>query len=101
MSETLNSSGALHFEKPTVQYNETGWGPCEMPDTFKDVPYQPFSKSDRLGKICDWTNTSNNDKKYQSKLMGNPWKRQTKQTKFYDVCKELKLLHMSKKVGLC
>lgn len=67
MTEPLNTSGAtMHFEKPTVQFNENGWGPCELSDTFKDVPYQPFSKSDRLGKICDWTNTSNNDKKYQS-----------------------------------
>ncbi|TMW45860.1 hypothetical protein DOY81_009064 [Sarcophaga bullata] len=68
MTEPLNTSGAtMHFEKPTVQFNENGWGPCELSDTFKDVPYQPFSKSDRLGKICDWTNTSNNDKKYQNK----------------------------------
>lgn len=67
MTEPLNTaSTVVHFEKPLVQFNENGWGPCELPDTFKDVPYQPFSKSDRLGKICDWTNTSNNDKKYQS-----------------------------------
>lgn len=56
------------FEKPIVQFNETGWGPCELSDTFKDMPYQPFSKSDRLGKICDWTNTSGMDKKFQRNL---------------------------------
>ncbi|XP_030369714.1 eukaryotic translation initiation factor 3 subunit D-1 [Scaptodrosophila lebanonensis] len=68
MSETINTAAQFPtFEKPTVQFNEQGWGPCELPDTFKDVPYQPFSKSDRLGKICDWTSTSNNDKKYQNK----------------------------------
>lgn len=69
MSETINTSQQFpHFEKPTVQFNENGWGPCELPETFRDMPYQPFSKSDRLGKICDWTSSSNNDKKYQSEF---------------------------------
>ncbi|XP_053970156.1 eukaryotic translation initiation factor 3 subunit D-1 [Anastrepha obliqua] len=68
MSETINTSQQFpHFEKPIVQFNENGWGPCELPETFRDMPYQPFSKSDRLGKICDWTSSSNNDKKYQNK----------------------------------
>lgn len=44
-------------------------GPCELPDAFKDIPYQPFSKSDRLGKISDWTGTAQTDKKYPSKLI--------------------------------
>lgn len=43
-----------------------GWGPCELPDTFKDMPYQPFSKSDRLGKISDWTGSAQTDKKYNN-----------------------------------
>ena len=31
---------------------------------FKDLPYQKFSKADRIGKIADWTNaTSHIDKK--------------------------------------
>lgn len=81
MTEPLNTSGTtMHFEKPTVQFNENGWGPCELSDTFKDVPYQPFSKSDRLGKICDWTNTSNNDKKYQSE-----WYLRTKNVKLFTI----------------
>ncbi|XP_016995840.3 eukaryotic translation initiation factor 3 subunit D-2 [Drosophila takahashii] len=52
------------FIKPYVQYNEHGWGPCEVPDL--DVPYQPFCKSDRLGKICDWT-VSLPEKKFPNK----------------------------------
>lgn len=44
-----------------------GWGPCELPDTFKDMPYQPFSKSDRLGKVSDWTGSAQTDKKYNNK----------------------------------
>lgn len=39
------------FAPPVIQENLTGWGPCEMPEQFKDMPYQPFSKGDRLGKV--------------------------------------------------
>lgn len=41
-----------HFIPPEIQNNPFGWGPCEMPDQFKDMPYQPFSKGDRIGKVC-------------------------------------------------
>lgn len=40
-----------HFQAPAIQHNPDGWGPCELPDQFKDIPYQPFSKGDRLGKV--------------------------------------------------
>ena len=39
------------FEAPGIQENANGWGPCDMPEQFKDMPYQPFSKGDRLGKV--------------------------------------------------
>jgi hypothetical protein len=39
------------FNAPVIQDNATGWGPCEMPDQFRNMPYQPFSKGDRLGKV--------------------------------------------------
>ncbi|CAO1421918.1 unnamed protein product [Diamesa serratosioi] len=55
------------FDLPALQHNEEGWGPCELPDAFRDMPYQPFSKSDRLGKISDWTGTTQTDKKYSNK----------------------------------
>jgi hypothetical protein len=42
----------LHFLAPVIQDNPVGWGPCEVPEQFKDMPYQPFSKGDRLGKVC-------------------------------------------------
>lgn len=57
------------FEMPALQSNEDGWGPCVLSDTFRDMPYQPFSKSDRMGKISDWTGSSLNDKKFSSKLV--------------------------------
>ena len=39
------------FALPQLQDNPVGWGPCEVPEQFKDTPYQPFSKDDRLGKV--------------------------------------------------
>ena len=39
------------FEFPVIHENPSGWGPCEVPEQFKDTPYQPFSKGDRLGKV--------------------------------------------------
>uniref|UniRef100_A0A069DVH3 Eukaryotic translation initiation factor 3 subunit D n=1 Tax=Panstrongylus megistus TaxID=65343 RepID=A0A069DVH3_9HEMI len=55
------------FQTPVIQDNPHGWGPCDMPEQFKDMPYQPFSKGDRLGKISDWTGATFQDKKYTSK----------------------------------
>ena len=39
------------FIFPQMQDNPHGWGPLEVPEQFKDTPYQPFSKDDRLGKV--------------------------------------------------
>lgn len=40
-----------HFIAPEIQDNPNGWGPNSVPEQFKDMPYQPFSKSDRIGKV--------------------------------------------------
>ena len=40
-----------HFTPPLIQQNDHGWGPVGIPEQFKDMPYQPFSKGDRLGKV--------------------------------------------------
>lgn len=42
-----------HFTCPLIQDNPGGWGPVDVPEKFKDMPYQPFSKGDRLGKVGD------------------------------------------------
>ncbi|KAM8704617.1 hypothetical protein ACLKA7_009128 [Drosophila subpalustris] len=52
------------FIKPYIEYNQDGWGPCEVPEL--EVPYQPFCKSDRLGKISDWM-VPVQEKKYTNK----------------------------------
>lgn len=51
VEEVIQKVGSVHFEAPVIQNNSKGWGPCELPNQFKDIPYQPFSKSDRLGKV--------------------------------------------------
>lgn len=47
----MATPGKPHFVFPALHENPTGWGPCEVPEQFKDTPYQPFSKGDRLGKV--------------------------------------------------
>lgn len=51
------------FSTPGVVCNSDGWGPISIPEQFKDIPYQPFSKSDNLGQVC-----SHNFKKLFSKV---------------------------------
>jgi len=55
------------FIPPVINDNETGWGPTGIPEQFKDMPYQPYAKSDRLGKIADWTGTTYQDRRFQNK----------------------------------
>lgn len=51
------------FTLPFINDNTDGWGPNNLPERFKDLPYQKFSKSDRIGKIADWTSASHMEKK--------------------------------------
>ncbi|CAO3703821.1 unnamed protein product [Rhizopus stolonifer] len=34
------------------------WGPASdlVPEQFREIPYAPFSKGDKLGRVADWTN---------------------------------------------
>merc|ERR1712121_350985 len=61
---------AAHFVPPIIQDNPSGWGPCAVPTEFKDIPYQPFSKGDRIGKISDWTGQFQDRNKYHSQFAG-------------------------------
>lgn len=45
------------FNLPQIHDNEDGaWGPSQrhLPAQFKDIPYAPYSKSDKLGRFADW-----------------------------------------------
>ncbi|KAL5839537.1 hypothetical protein ACOSQ4_012145 [Xanthoceras sorbifolium] len=54
------------FELGTVPFNPDGWGPPEATATTSNslpqhVPFAPFSRSEKLGRIADWTrNVYNN-----------------------------------------
>lgn len=47
--------GTAHFDVPELSDNPDGWGPTTAPEQFKDIPYAPFNKTDRLGRASDWT----------------------------------------------
>lgn len=57
------------FNIPRIQDNPHGWGPSEAPEQFKDLPYAPFSKGDRLGKVSDWTGATYQDRRFLNKYM--------------------------------
>ena len=39
-----------------------GWGPAVTEETtLNGVPYAPFSKGDRLGRMADWTDSKDRD----------------------------------------
>lgn len=55
------------FDFPVIHENPCGWGPSEVPEQFKDTPYQPFSTGDRLGKVADWSGSLYQDRRSANK----------------------------------
>jgi len=55
------------FNAPLIPDNPTGWGPCTEPEQYKDMPFQTFSKGDRLGKVSDWTGATYQDRRHINK----------------------------------
>lgn len=47
----------MPFSLASVSFNADGWGPPAGKDieTIGDIPFAPFSKSDRFGRVADWT----------------------------------------------
>ncbi|WFD30754.1 hypothetical protein MSPP1_001778 [Malassezia sp. CBS 17886] len=50
-----------HFELPRTTVTPGLWGPpvgaraaSALPEEFQQIPFAPFSKSDRIGRIADW-----------------------------------------------
>lgn len=45
-----------------VEDNREGWGPCEIPDKLTSVPFLPYGKGERLGRIAEfgYSNMRNN-----------------------------------------
>ena len=47
-----------NFKLPKTYEAQNGWGPTSdvIPLQFRDIPYAPYSKGDKLGRVADWTN---------------------------------------------
>ena len=60
------TSSRRTFSLPAIQDNPNGWGPCPANLQFSK-PYQPFSKSDKLGRVSDWTGAAYQDRRYMNK----------------------------------
>lgn len=48
------------FMLPKLDFNVNGWGP--LASSRSDLPYAPFNKGDRVGRISDWTQTRFNNR---------------------------------------
>jgi translation initiation factor 3 subunit D len=65
------------FSLPPIHDNPDGsWGPSSsnLPETFKfkDIPYAPYSKSDKLGRFADWNDISGDNRQTASGTAVNP-----------------------------
>ncbi|EFP84235.2 hypothetical protein PGT21_035154 [Puccinia graminis f. sp. tritici] len=51
-----DSTSSPQFVLPAIHDHPDAWGPSPtaLPTQFKDIPYAPFSKSDKIGRIVDW-----------------------------------------------
>lgn len=59
----------VSFALSQVENNDEGWGPTTAPPQFANVPFMPFSKGDRLGRIADFGMPPGRAQ-YQSELLG-------------------------------
>lgn len=66
------------FEIGPVPFNSDGWGPPEsaavalsVPNHPSNVPFAPFSRSEKLGRIADWTRNMSNQGRPGSKQGGH------------------------------
>ena len=42
--------------------HESGWGPpASVESALNEVPYAPYSKGDKLGRMADWTSEGGKD----------------------------------------
>ncbi|KAL2484053.1 Eukaryotic translation initiation factor 3 subunit D [Forsythia ovata] len=69
----------VEFEVGEVPSNSDGWGPPEsssptlyVPNHPSNVPFAPFSRSEKLGRIADWTRSLTNQGRPGSKQGHHP-----------------------------
>jgi translation initiation factor 3 subunit D len=46
----------MTFKLPDFATMAEQWGPSltSIPERFQDIPYAPYSKADKLGRVADW-----------------------------------------------
>ncbi|CAG8814683.1 10231_t:CDS:2, partial [Racocetra persica] len=61
------------FKLPEIIDNENGWGPSPamLPEKFRDIPYAPYSKADKLGRIADWSAPEQKEKETTGRARAN------------------------------
>ncbi|CAG8476433.1 4107_t:CDS:10 [Funneliformis caledonium] len=61
------------FKLPEIIDNDSGWGPSPamLPEKFRDIPYAPYSKADKLGKIADWSTPEQKEKESSGRQRAN------------------------------
>ncbi|KAH6580513.1 hypothetical protein BASA60_002830 [Batrachochytrium salamandrivorans] len=57
VSASSEAVEGIPFVLPTIADNPGSWGPntASLPAHIQQVPYAPFVKADRVGRIADWT----------------------------------------------
>jgi translation initiation factor 3 subunit D len=61
------------FKLPEIIDNDSGWGPSPamLPEKFRDIPYAPYSKADKLGRIADWSTPEQREKESSGRQRAN------------------------------
>ena len=49
-----------NFKVPAVEDNADGWGPTTVPEQLEGIPYAPYTKSEKIGRISDFTQSGFN-----------------------------------------
>lgn len=62
MPEDTNIDSLPEFTLPSLEDNQFGWGPSQPLALFEGIPFAPFNKNDRLGRISDWTQQGQNNR---------------------------------------
>lgn len=53
-------TGQASFAVPQVCINAGGWGPTSTPAAYEHVPFAPFGKSEKIGRVADITGFTKN-----------------------------------------
>ena len=63
----MGEESSASFVVPRINDNPDGWGPPAGAHQFNTVPYAPYYKGEKLGRISDWTgsNVYRNNQRYR------------------------------------